>query len=75
MLLTGLLSSFNPPSIDVSKLTIGVGFAFLMVVILAFMTQYMIFAATSLKEPSYTMPLGYLSVVIGFLADVIFFKV
>jgi drug/metabolite transporter (DMT)-like permease len=75
MLLTGILSNFSPPSIDAYRLTIGVGFAFVMVVILALMTQYMIFAATSLKEPSYTMPLGYLSIVIGFLADVIFFKV
>lgn len=75
LLLTGILSNLEPPYIDVSKITIGLGFAFVMVVILALLAQYMIFAAASLKEPSYTMPLGYLSIVIGFLADIIFFKV
>lgn len=75
MLLTGLLSNMDPPSIDASQITLALVFAFVMVVILALLAQYMIFAATSLKEPSYTMPLGYLSIVIGFLADIIFFKV
>ena len=75
MLLTGLLSNLQPPYIDASKISLQLLFAFVLVVILALLAQYMIFAATSLKEPSHTMPLGYLSIVIGFLADIIFFKV
>jgi drug/metabolite transporter (DMT)-like permease len=35
----------------------------------------MIFTATSLKEPSKTMPLGYISIIVGFFADVIYFDV
>jgi drug/metabolite transporter (DMT)-like permease len=41
---------------------------------LALITQYMIFTSTSLKKPSYTMPLGYLTIITTFLADIIFFQ-
>jgi hypothetical protein len=39
------------------------------------MAQYMIFVSTSLKEPSLTMPLGYIAIMIGFIADVAFFGI
>jgi drug/metabolite transporter (DMT)-like permease len=49
MFLTGILSNFSPPSVDFSQLTVAVGFAFALVVVFALLTQYMIFAATTLK--------------------------
>jgi drug/metabolite transporter (DMT)-like permease len=75
MCLTGILSNFQPPTVIFSDITVSVVLAFGLVVIFALLAQYMIFAATSLKEPSYTMPLGYLAIVVGFLADIAFFKV
>lgn len=34
----------------------------------------MIFAATSLKKPSHTMPFGYVTIVVTFLADLFIFR-
>lgn len=36
-------------------------------------TQYGIFYATTLKKPSLTMPLGYLGIIVGFIADIFYF--
>ncbi len=37
--------------------------------ILSILYQYLIFAANTLKKPSHTMPFGYVSIVINYLAD------
>lgn len=37
--------------------------------------QYMIFAASSLKKPSHTMPFGYVAIMTTFFADVCYFGV
>lgn len=39
-----------------------------------FIAQYTIFMANSLIKPSKIMPLGYLAVIIGFLADLYLFE-
>ena len=49
--------------------------AFLFVVVLALVAQYMIFTSTSMIEPSKTMPFGYLGIIVGFTADILYFKV
>jgi hypothetical protein len=48
---------------------------FILLVIFALFTQNLIFAATSLKKPSHTMPFGYLTIVATFLADLFVFNI
>jgi drug/metabolite transporter (DMT)-like permease len=49
--------------------------AFIGVVSLALVAQYMIFTSTSMIEPSKTMPFGYLGIIVGFTADIFYFKI
>jgi drug/metabolite transporter (DMT)-like permease len=75
MTLTSILANFEAPTIDFDEVNFKLIFAFFLVVVFAMLTQYMIFAASSLKEPSLTMPFGYLAIIVGFIADTIFFEI
>lgn len=73
ILVCGVLSNLHPPTVDSQRIDLQLVLAFVVVVAFALTTQYMIFTATTLKPPSHTMPFGYLGVVVGFTADIVFF--
>lgn len=75
MLLTGIIANFQAPTIIFENIDVQFCFMFLLLILLALVAQYMIFAATTLKKPSYTMPLGYLGILVSFLADIFYFGV
>lgn len=44
-------------------------------VLAGWLSQLFLITATSLAKPSKTMPLGYVTVIFGFLADIYLFKI
>lgn len=75
MILTSILANFDAPHIDIYSIKFSFCLAFVGVVVFALFTQYMLFAATSLKKPSYTMPFGYVAIIVSFTADLLIFDI
>jgi hypothetical protein len=56
-------------------MTLSFGVVLFFIMVLAFITQYLVYVSTSLVQPSQIMPLGYVCVMAGFLSDVYLFEV
>lgn len=69
----GILCNFNPFKASSQQITFSFVCILIALIIVGFSAQYAIFMANSLIKPSKTMPLGYLTVAVGFVADVYLF--
>lgn len=74
LLMSSLLCSFTPNHLESTDITFKLVLELLAIVVIGYMTQFLIIRANSIKKPSYVMPFGYVSVVAGFLADIFLFK-
>lgn len=68
-----ILTNFQPFRAKAEDFTITYLFQLALIVISGFGAQYCLFMANSMIKPSKAMPLGYISVIVGFLADVYLF--
>ena len=73
VLASGTLCSFTPHRVAMEEVTWVLVLIMMGIVLTGFFTQFFIIKANSLAKPSLVMPFGYVSVAIGFLADVILF--
>lgn len=71
--LGSILCNLNPHKVEASSITPKLMLILLGIAAVGFSGQYLIITANSLAKPSKTMPLGYLTVIVGFLADVYLF--
>ena len=70
---SSLLASSNPQPLESAQLTLSFVLILASIIVTGFMTQTLIFMANILKKPSLMMPIGYVSVIAAFLADVYLF--
>ena len=73
LLASAFLCSFIPHSLSLSDITWKLVLIVLATVVTGFLTQLFIIRANSIAKPSVVMPFGYISVAMGFLADVYLF--
>jgi hypothetical protein len=73
LFINGLMSNVYPRQVDLVEIDLSLVLLILGIVISTLFTMYGIFLANTIKSPSLMMPLGYVSVLIGFWADVSLF--
>jgi drug/metabolite transporter (DMT)-like permease len=73
LFVNSLMSIFNPHQIYRAAIDLPLVLLMLAITVATLFTQYGIFLANTIKSPSLMMPLGYVSVLIGFWADVSLF--
>lgn len=70
---SSILSNLEPYQARAEDITFPYLLKICLIVVSGFGAQYCLFMASSLIKPSKVMPLGYIAVVLGFLADVYLF--
>lgn len=65
--------SHEAPSINFQEISVFYILAFVGVVGVGFVAQYLIYTSNSLKQPSKVMPFAYAGIITGFLADLYLF--
>lgn len=73
VLASGTLCSFTPHQVPFEEVSWLLLLVLAGIVLAGFFTQLFIIKANSLAKPSIVMPFGYVSVAVGFLADVLLF--
>ena len=73
MLASAILCSFIPNPLSLQDISLDIVLTVLGIVASGFLTQLFIIRANSYAKPSLVMPFGYVSVAVGFLADVLLF--
>ena len=71
---SGTLCSFTPHRVPMEEISWLLIVILLGIVLTGFFTQFFIIKANSLAKPSLVMPFGYVSIAVGFIADVVLFS-
>ena len=67
------LSQFSSKKVELTDMSFNVVTLLLTITLLSLLSQYCIMMANNIKQPSLMMPFGYVSVVVGFGADIYLF--
>jgi len=73
LIINSFMCNLYPAQLEPEAITPSFVVIMLAIIFFGFVTQFLIYLANALLKPSLVMPLGYVCIVVGFLADVYLF--